>query len=222
MYFAPKLPSPRLRFAVALGADFGVFASRASIIAPSSLALTVTTRAVGSRQFASHAWGGGRADIVFAPRAIVGELRLAKDSEMRASVFWREGTYLTRQSRHTFRPSFWPKNFARNCVSRPHTIKSNLSIAPRASSVSVAGAFEFSSDARPTARVRRRASPTAYGIRVATAHPRTCVFRNERGKLTKTRRLESFSPLFVLPQAKSFSSYAPIGHDERQEQRRVR
>ena len=153
MYFAPKLPSPRLRFAVALGADFGVFASRASIIAPSSLALTVTTRAVGSRQFASHAWGGGRADIVFAPRAIVGELRLAKDSEMRGSVFWREGTYLTRQSRHTFRPSFWPKKFARNCVSRPHTIKSNLSIAPRASSVSVAGAFEFSPDARPTARV---------------------------------------------------------------------
>jgi hypothetical protein len=52
------------------GADFGIFASRASIIKPSSLALTVTTRAVGSRQFASHACGGGRADKVFAPRAM--------------------------------------------------------------------------------------------------------------------------------------------------------
>jgi hypothetical protein len=63
------------------GADFGIFASRASIIKPSSLALTVTTRAVGSRQFASHACGGGRADKVFAPRAMSSSGRAGKSAQ---------------------------------------------------------------------------------------------------------------------------------------------
>ena len=95
VYFALD-PSPRPRLAVAReGADFEVFASRASIIAPSSLALTVTTRAVGSRQFASHACGGGRADKVFAPRAMsrkgARESLCAKVAPPPAGVWERRG-----------------------------------------------------------------------------------------------------------------------------------